>query len=109
MPTRPKVGAWRGSPGFLTPRAPCTCRPKSAIRTSPLRSTCADRVCAAASREGVTDGSSRRLPCNRSVPMKLFTCPVCRQLLFFENVQCGRCGHTLDYLPEHNVLSAFDP
>jgi hypothetical protein len=39
--------------------------------------------------------------------VRLFTCAVCKQILFFENVQCGRCGHTLAYLPEHRVVSAL--
>jgi hypothetical protein len=41
--------------------------------------------------------------------MKLFSCAVCRQLLFFENVKCGSCGHSLAYLPEHEVVSALAP
>ncbi len=41
--------------------------------------------------------------------MKLFTCAVCRQLLFFENVKCGGCGHSVAYLPEHAVVSALEP
>ena len=41
--------------------------------------------------------------------MKLFTCASCRNLLFFENVQCGRCGSPLAYVPEHKVLSTLEP
>ena len=41
--------------------------------------------------------------------MKLFSCSACKQLLFFENVQCERCGHRLAYLPEHAVVSALEP
>lgn len=41
--------------------------------------------------------------------MRLFSCSVCKQVLFFENVQCGGCGHALAYLPEHQVLSALEP
>ena len=41
--------------------------------------------------------------------MKLFTCSSCRQLLFFENTQCQRCGHRLAYLPGPQVLSALEP
>jgi hypothetical protein len=41
--------------------------------------------------------------------MKLFTCSVCRQLLFFENVRCTGCGHVLAYLPDRAVLSALAP
>ena len=41
--------------------------------------------------------------------MRLFSCSVCKRVLFFENVQCGGCGHALAYLPEHQVLSALEP
>jgi hypothetical protein len=40
--------------------------------------------------------------------MRLFSCSVCKQLLFFENVQCGQCGHALAYLPDHRVVSALE-
>ncbi|AQU88000.1 hypothetical protein B0W47_11540 [Komagataeibacter nataicola] len=40
--------------------------------------------------------------------MKLFFCQSCRQILFFENTACERCGHTLGYLPEQTELSALD-
>ncbi len=40
--------------------------------------------------------------------MRIFTCAVCKQILFFENVQCGRCGHALAYVPEHRVVSALE-
>jgi len=40
--------------------------------------------------------------------MKLFTCSVCKQVLFFENVVCGTCGHALAYLPDRGVLSALE-
>jgi hypothetical protein len=40
--------------------------------------------------------------------MKLFTCDSCQQVLFFENVQCTRCGHALAYLPDRAVLSAIE-
>jgi hypothetical protein len=40
--------------------------------------------------------------------MKLFSCAACQQVLFFENVSCTRCGHTLAYLPEHAVVSALE-
>ncbi len=29
--------------------------------------------------------------------MRLFKCPACSQLLYFENTRCERCGHTLGY------------
>jgi hypothetical protein len=41
--------------------------------------------------------------------MKIFNCQSCRQLIFFENVQCIRCKHTLGYLPDVGVLSALEP
>jgi len=41
--------------------------------------------------------------------MKLFTCPCCGQLLFFENTHCERCGHRLGYVPERNELTALEP
>jgi hypothetical protein len=41
--------------------------------------------------------------------MRIFSCSVCQQLLFFENVTCSRCGHALAYLPEHRVVSALEP
>ncbi len=40
--------------------------------------------------------------------MKLFTCGACQQVVFFENVQCTRCGHALAYLPDHAVVSAIE-
>ena len=40
--------------------------------------------------------------------MKLFTCDSCQQVLFFENVQCTRCGHALAYLPDRGLLSAVE-
>jgi len=41
--------------------------------------------------------------------MKLFRCQHCGQLLYFENVQCERCGHRLGYLPQAETLSALAP
>lgn len=41
--------------------------------------------------------------------MKLFACQVCEQLLYFENVLCERCGHTLGYLPQREQISALEP
>ena len=41
--------------------------------------------------------------------MKAFTCHVCRQMIFFENVQCLRCERALGYLPDVEVLSALEP
>jgi hypothetical protein len=41
--------------------------------------------------------------------MKVFACSACGQSLFFENVQCTRCGKRLAYLPELAVLSPIEP
>ncbi|HEY0709556.1 MAG TPA: putative zinc-binding peptidase [Polyangia bacterium] len=41
--------------------------------------------------------------------MKLFSCQQCQQTLFFENVQCTRCGLMLAYLPDRALLSALEP
>jgi hypothetical protein len=41
--------------------------------------------------------------------MKLFKCPHCGQLLYFENVKCERCGHRLGYIPEADILTALEP
>jgi hypothetical protein len=40
--------------------------------------------------------------------MKVFACSACGQSLFFENVQCTRCGRRLAYLPELAVLSPIE-
>lgn len=41
--------------------------------------------------------------------MKLFACQNCGQPLYFENTLCERCGHTLGYLPEAQLMSALEP
>jgi hypothetical protein len=40
--------------------------------------------------------------------MKIFKCAACGQTLFFENVVCTKCGHTLAYLPDQRILSALE-
>ncbi|HXJ22682.1 MAG TPA: putative zinc-binding peptidase [Polyangia bacterium] len=40
--------------------------------------------------------------------MKIFTCAVCGQTLYFENTTCGKCGHALAFLPDRGVLTAVD-
>jgi len=37
--------------------------------------------------------------------MKSFSCSECKQLLFFENVACTRCGTKLAYLPDRMLVS----
>src|SRR6266700_2086708 len=41
--------------------------------------------------------------------MRVFHCHHCGSLLFFENVQCVRCGRSLGFLPEVNDLSTLEP
>jgi len=41
--------------------------------------------------------------------MKLFKCRACGNILYFENRNCGRCGHRLGFLPEQSNLSALEP
>lgn len=41
--------------------------------------------------------------------MKIFTCAACKNVAFFENSQCVRCGHQLAYLSDSEVLSALEP
>jgi len=41
--------------------------------------------------------------------MKVFHCDHCEQLLFFENVDCVRCGRALAYVPELGALTSLDP
>jgi hypothetical protein len=41
--------------------------------------------------------------------MKVFACSACGQGLFFENVQCTRCGRRLAYLPDVGILSPVEP
>lgn len=40
--------------------------------------------------------------------MKLFACQSCGQHVYFENVRCTRCGHTLGFLPDRLEISALD-
>ena len=41
--------------------------------------------------------------------MRAFHCDHCSSLVFFENVQCVRCGHALGFLPDVNDLSTLEP
>ncbi len=41
--------------------------------------------------------------------MKTFYCDRCGNLVFFENVQCVKCGHALGFLPDVLDLSALEP
>ena len=41
--------------------------------------------------------------------MKVFHCDHCQQLVFFENVTCVQCGHTLAYLPDADDIASLEP
>ncbi len=41
--------------------------------------------------------------------MKLFSCPSCDQVVFFNNVLCERCNHALGYEPRTNRVLALEP
>lgn len=41
--------------------------------------------------------------------MRIFRCDSCGHPLFFENVQCLRCGSALAFLPERLALCAIEP
>ena len=41
--------------------------------------------------------------------MKVFHCDHCQQLVFFENVSCVKCGHTLAYLPDIDDMASLEP
>jgi len=41
--------------------------------------------------------------------MRLFECPSCSQMLYFENTKCERCGHRLGYDPDRATLLALEP
>ena len=41
--------------------------------------------------------------------MKVFHCDHCQQLVFFENVSCVKCGHTLAYLPDIEDIASLEP
>jgi hypothetical protein len=41
--------------------------------------------------------------------MKIFHCTHCQNLVFFENVRCLSCEHSLAYLPDQNRMAALEP
>ncbi|MDY8110841.1 putative zinc-binding peptidase [Fulvimarina sp. 2208YS6-2-32] len=41
--------------------------------------------------------------------MKLFSCPSCNQVVFFENVVCEKCGHSLGYAANSDEMISLDP
>lgn len=40
--------------------------------------------------------------------MKLFACPACREIVYFENTQCTHCGHEIAFLPDRNSFVALE-
>jgi hypothetical protein len=40
--------------------------------------------------------------------MKLFSCPVCGNRLYFENAQCLACGSAVAFAPERSTFVAVD-
>jgi len=40
--------------------------------------------------------------------MRVFHCGHCQNLVFFENIVCIQCGHTLAFLPEIGMISSLD-
>ncbi|MGZ8215903.1 zinc-binding metallopeptidase family protein [Methylomagnum sp.] len=40
--------------------------------------------------------------------MKIFHCNHCRQLVFFESIQCVKCGHALAYLPDQADMASLE-
>ena len=41
--------------------------------------------------------------------MRIFHCDHCQELVFFENVQCLTCGHTLAYLHDVSEVGSLEP
>jgi hypothetical protein len=41
--------------------------------------------------------------------MKLFACSACKEVSYFDNSQCTRCGHVLAYVAEQAALMALEP
>jgi len=40
--------------------------------------------------------------------VKIFHCDHCRNLLFFENERCVKCGHAIAYLPDLGVIGSLE-
>ncbi len=40
--------------------------------------------------------------------MRLFKCPACGQMLYFENIRCEQCGHKLGYEPRTSCMRALE-
>src|SRR6187399_322677 len=48
------------------------------------------------------------VPSASDVQMKNFHCDHCGALVFFENVQCVSCGHTLAFLQDLQTVSSLE-
>jgi hypothetical protein len=55
------------------------------------------------------DSIAQRILNREPSTMKTFHCDHCRHLIFFENVQCVKCGHALAYLPDLSVVGSLEP
>jgi hypothetical protein len=40
--------------------------------------------------------------------MKLFACPACHEIVYFENTRCTHCGHELAFVSEIGALTALE-
>jgi hypothetical protein len=49
----------------------------------------------------------RRIFGTIAAPMKTFHCTHCQNLVFFENVRCLNCGHSLAFLPDLGIMGAL--
>ena len=53
--------------------------------------------------------STRPFITHRTISMRVFHCDHCQQLVFFENVSCIKCGHSLAYLPDVDDIVSLEP
>src|SRR5689334_22275023 len=51
----------------------------------------------------------RRISRTEAEPMKVFHCDHCQHLVFFENVRCVKCDHSLAYLPDLCGVGSLEP
>ena len=40
--------------------------------------------------------------------MKIYHCDHCQQLVFFENIRCMACGHSLAFLPDLAEIASLE-
>jgi hypothetical protein len=44
----------------------------------------------------------------QGAPLKVFHCDHCRQLVFFENTECVKCGHLLAFVPDLMLVGSLE-